>query len=286
MPLRLIADAGAQTTIPLALTSGATSFVGASTANFTQPQNFGNGVGRLTLLDAGNPAWNPAAPLVTPFEYCDYTNNNTGTNTISGLTRGVAGTTAHNFFAGAIVAQGLLVEDILASSTWKFDEQNPTSGTSITIPSSGSFPASYLGIAWRHIDIEYTINGGASGGVLQMQYNADVAAHYEFNQVLLSGGAWTFGGIQTGQTSMRVGVANTTGTIANKGYIEIPDYVEAVWRKLLTYRCIRNDAGAEGLEIGMGVWTLSPAAAITTITLFLSAGAYASGCKFVTRVKP
>src|ERR1700738_3696291 len=116
MPFRLIADAQAQTTIALPLSAVASSFVGATTANFSIPQNFGSGgQGSLTVLDAGNPLWNPAAPLATPYEYIYFATNTVGTNTISGLTRGVAGTTAHAFFAGAIVAQGLLAEDIVAS---------------------------------------------------------------------------------------------------------------------------------------------------------------------------
>src|SRR5215472_2739876 len=145
MPIRLLADAGAQTTVSGAITAGATSVVGQSTANFPQPQNVGAGQASLTILDTGNPAFNASTPLATPFEYAYYTNNNTGTNTLSGLTRGVAGTTAKAFFAGATIAVGLLAEDIVASSPWKFGEATIATNTATW----SNIPASYLGITWR-----------------------------------------------------------------------------------------------------------------------------------------
>lgn len=285
MPLRLIADASAQTTIALALTSGAASFVGQSTANFTVPQNFGGGVGRLTLLDSGNPAWNPAAPFATPFEYCDYTNNNTGTNTISGLTRGVAGTTPHSFFAGATVAQGLLAEDILASAPWKFDDQSPSGVNSVTIPAVGSIPSSYLGVSWRDICIKFHGQASTTGsqGVF-LQFNTDTGAHYYSN--LLEGSNVTVNSENLGATSGSTGsVTGTTSGNAGSGTIWIRGYNQTALKVAWLYQSFRLDGGATGnthTQHGGGNWVPVTPARVTSILLFLQAGANWQPGSYVT----
>src|SRR5258708_11128248 len=87
--LRLLPNAPAQTTVPGTITAGATSIVCASTANLPVPA--ANQQFTFLILDAGNVAWNPSTPLATPFEYVWCTTNTVGSNTLSGLTRGVAG---------------------------------------------------------------------------------------------------------------------------------------------------------------------------------------------------
>jgi hypothetical protein len=291
LPLRLLADAGAQTTIPGVLTSGATSFVGASTANFASPQSFANGQGSLTILDQGNPAWNPATPLATPYEYAYYTNNNTGTNTISGLTRGVAGTTGHGFFAGALVAQGILAEDIYASVPWKFDDQllgGP--GASIVIPSSGSIPASYLGATWRGIRIRWSLltTSGNHGDFVQMRFNGDTAANYDY-QALVGAAAAASATSSGSATSFRVGsTVGGLGTAGHwgQGWIEIFDAFNTVKMKTFIAACYSYDGGsAITEEMDGGNWHTS-ASPITSITLFPSAGNFATNCLVTTELLP
>ena len=286
MPMRLIADANAQTTIPGALTSGATSFVCASTANFTSPQNFGNGAGRYTLLDAGNVAWNPAAPFATPFEYGSYTNNNTGTNTLSGLTRGEGGTTAHSFAAGAIIAQGLLAEDLLASVPWKFDDQSGAAA-SFTIPASGTIPASYLGIAWSGIRITWQARDSSANGadILQMVLNADGTANYDYDTHFVSSSTLQ-NAPSVGASFLRAGALSTSTSPANSfngGWVEFPIYASGN-RRLYTYQCWRND-NVVTVEWGGGAWR-NTAAAITSITMTPGAGSFVAGTFFRTQLIP
>jgi hypothetical protein len=287
MPLRLISDALAQSTIPLALTNVAVTFVAGASANFTQPQNFGGGVARITILDAGNGAFNPAAPLATNFEYIDYTNNNTGTNTISGITRGVAGSTAHAFSAGAVIAQGFLVEDILASTAWKFDHQTPTGIGTITIPASGTIPASYLGTSWQALEIMWhaRTTSGNNSDVMTMTHNGDNTANYDtFIQDL--GGTYAQNSI-LGGTSMRPGViaGGTLGAgLFNSGRITIWNYGATGARRPWVSEVFRNDI-ASGVGIYNGAWR-NTANAITSITLAAAAGNFASGSWFATRLIP
>lgn len=290
MPFRLIADAGAQTTISLALTSSATSFVGVSTANFSAPQNFGNGQGSLTILDAGNPAWNAAAPLATPYEYAYFTNNNTGTNTISGLTRGVAGTTAHAFFAGAIVAQGLLAEDIVASAAWKFDEQLLAgTATSITIPASGSIPSAYLGVNFRHIQIEFCCTATTSAGpvTLSMRYNGDNGNNYVYNGMDATGSSLTSVGLTSNVASLRVGALPGSNTSGNEaaGTITVYNFVATNPRRAFTSVTWRDDSNGVGLESLSGLW-LNTSNPVTSVTLFPGSGSFSANSLFTTRLLP
>src|SRR5579859_8693 len=145
MPYRQLADAPAQsnTSGGAAITSTQTSVTLQSASGF--PPIVGGGQLSVVILDGGNPAWNPAQPLATPFEYQQV-------NAISGntLTFGpgggaaqrvaYAGTTPKSFFSGSgalspIIAVGLLAEDIVSSAPWKFDEQIlGASAASIRVP--------------------------------------------------------------------------------------------------------------------------------------------------------
>lgn len=290
MPLRLVADANAQTTIPLALAAGATSFVGGTTANFTNPSAFGNGVGRLTFLDAGNGAFNPAAPLATPFEYVDYTSNVVGTNTISGLTRGVAGTTAHAFSAGAIVAQGLLVEDILASVPWKFDEMAPSGVALFTIPASGTIPASYLGVPWRHILIEWVARTSVAGNAdVFLQYNGDGAANYSYQQLYGTANTVTFANPTAGVAQGNIGQVpgSPFGTGFGSGSIKINHFASTLIQKIA-----RGDSSyiaatvATSLELRRSMYWNNSAAPITSITFGLSTGTFTAGSLITTYLIP
>ncbi len=111
----LLADAAAQSTAPSGITNSQTTVVLQSTAGFPA-----TGYGQLpvTILDAGNGAYNANNPLATPYEYAYVTANNQGTNTLT-WTRGRAGTSGTPFSAGAIVAAGFLKE-VMDANTGAF----------------------------------------------------------------------------------------------------------------------------------------------------------------------
>lgn len=304
MPFRQPADAGAQnfTSGGAAITAAQTSVTLQSASGF--PAILANGQLSVTILDGGNPIWDPTNPLATPFEYQQV-------NGISGnvLTFGpgggsaqrvaYAGTTPKSFFSGSvgppvkcpIIAVGLLAEDLVASFTTKFDEQTPTSGSSITIPASGTIPSSYLGVPYRHIEIEWTArtNSTNGGDVIGLQLNLDSGANYDWNGFGMAASALTPIGVTTGATNIRVGVAAggaTAAGIAGKGKIEIIDAFETSFRKFVKADCVRNDASAFGNDQTYGDWHPATPVAITSITLLLAAGAFVAGSRITTRLKP
>lgn len=283
MPIRLLANAGAQTTIALPLTSGATSFVGGITSGFPVPQSFGSAAARLTILDAGNAGWNPNTPLDTPFEYASYGNNNIGTNTLSGLTRGEASTTAKNFSAGAIVAVGWLAEDLIASVPWKLEEQVVTAVSAVTIPASGTIPASYLGVNWRHLEIRYRLrtsaapNGTAS---LYMQFNGDGTGNYAWAQLYNIPPSTPAYVELFAQTWIGVGILPQGGATAGmfgEGEIKITDYAGSQIKKARGWTDGSFGLGTPGLSFALrhGFW--NGTGALTTIRLFPSDGTTITG---------
>lgn len=287
MPLRLINNAPAQTTIALALGSGATSFVGGSTALFTVPQSFGAGQGSLTILDRGNPAWNDATPLATPYEYAYYTTNTTGTNTISGMTRGVAGTSAHSFFAGAIVAQGLLAEDIVSSVPWKFDEQSPT-GASVTVPASGSIPASYLGVNWRHIQVVICgrLSAASTVDTVNLRFNGDVGANYTWSS-LAAVAASPVGVLPAGASSIAIGVlpaATAPASLPGVIYLDIPEFANTSFLRIAQSRVGAHGGGTSFEDaLFFGNWNASTA--LTSFTLSV-ASLFVSPSRITTYLLP
>src|SRR5258706_15219485 len=68
MPIRQLADAGAQSTVASAITAAQTSATVASASGFPAILA-GGGELSVVILDPGNPAWNKDPPLSTPYEY-------------------------------------------------------------------------------------------------------------------------------------------------------------------------------------------------------------------------
>jgi hypothetical protein len=292
MPIRQTADAAAQSTVAGAITAVQTTITLVSATGF--PAILGGGQQSVTILDSGNPNWNASTPLATPYEYQQV-------NAISGnvLTLGpgggaaarssFAGTTPKSFFAGATVAATLLAEDIVASAPWKYDEQMPTTA-SVTIPASGSIPASYLGVAWRHIQIRWTARdtSGNNSDSLTMQFNGDAGANYD-QQVLTVNGSTNTAAQNLATTSCRVGFlpgATTGATILSAGRIEIVNYASTTVRRYVEAFCTQNSAGITfGFEVDAASWR-NTSAAITSIVLQPAAGSFGSNSLFTTYLIP
>lgn len=298
MPFRQLADAPAQsnTASGAAITAAQTSVTLQSASGF--PAILANGQLSVTILDGGNPAFNPAAPLNTPFEYQQV-------NGISGnvLTFGpgggsasrvsYAGTTPRAFLSGSIpnapiIAAGMLAEDIVASSTWKFDEQIlGAAAPNVRIPAAGSIPPTYLGITWRHLEIIWTARSDqASVTTLNAQLNGDNANHY-FNQDNLAAGVVVGTSANTTASSARVGTLGTTADPFSSGKFVIPFYTIGPRINFL-YEALRNDVGVTnnfGSEWGVSGW--SGAAPVTSILLFpFATGNFVAGTVFTTYLKP
>jgi hypothetical protein len=224
--------------------------------------------------------------LATPYEYIYFATNTVGTNTISGLTRGVAGTTAHAFFAGAIVAQGLLAEDIVASVPWKFDDQSPTT-TVVTIPATGSIPASYLGINYSCIRIEWAARTGSprTEDLILMQFNGDQGSNYEYQNLSVLSAVAT-PSLSTPTAGIRVGFAagGLVTVVTNTGWIEIPFFGTASVRRTAQAQCWRHDS-VLGLDINGGNWA-NVVSAITSVTIFVNAASFIAPTRIVTWLKP
>ncbi len=241
------------------------------------------------MLDTGNSSYDKDNPLATPYEYVAITANNTGTNTLT-ITRGQASTTAKAFFAGATIACALLAEDLVAGVPWTIDVQTPTSGSVITIPASGSIPASYLGTTWSTIRVEWAVRttSGNNFDSLSGQFNGDSGAHYNY-ELRDTVATNVTAGTTANATSILAGTV-AGGALAavyqNSGWLDIFNYANTTWVKKGFCWCMRNDIGGFGMRESGWEWAPTVQAAITSIALTISAGAYATGCRFTTRLLP
>lgn len=289
MTLRLLADAAAQTTVSGAITAGATSIVGLSTANFPAPA--AGQQSSLIILDSGNPAFSSNSPLTTPYEYAIYTTNTVGTNTLSGITRGQAGTTAKAFFAGATIAVPWLAEDVYASVPWKFDDQT-LSGTAanITIPASGTIPASYLGITWRHIEIVFGLRDTSTGtgtDFALLRFNGVSTATYT-DEFIRSLAAVVAGNQNVGSTFLHLlGCANggLAAGVFGSGFWKILNYTSSTMQKYVVGEAIGQTLTDANLQAVGGFWQTTNAP-ITSIVISPTTGSLATGSYATTYLIP
>ena len=293
MPFRQLADAPAQsnTAAGAAITAAQTSVTLQSASGF--PAILTNGQLSVTLLDGGNPAFNPAAPLATPFEY-QQVNGIAGNVLTFGPGGGTAqrvayaSTTPRAFLAGSIpnapiIAAGMLAEDIVASSPWKFDDQSVSAVAQILIPAAGSIPASYLGITWRHLEIRFRLRtGGAANGVssLFVQFDGDTSANYAWGQIFNNPPSSVGYNEIFAQTWMALGMVPQAGSTANmfgEGSIHINDYTGSQIKKARGWSDGSYGLGTPGIQFALrhGIW--NNAAAITSLRLFPSDGTTLTG---------
>ncbi|HWC37828.1 MAG TPA: hypothetical protein VG476_04825, partial [Acidimicrobiales bacterium] len=167
----------------------------------------------------------------------------------------------------------------------KIDDQSPSGVSSITIPASGTIPSGFrtLRIDW----VVRTTSGNNNDSVL-MQFNGDTGAHYNF-QLRDSVGTTISTAATSSATSVLAGTAagGALGSIyANVGYIELLQVAGSTWAKKGWCWCMRNDISAFGIRESGWEWAPPTQAAISTITLAVAAGNYASGSQVVTRAMP
>lgn len=177
MPQRLFMTATGQSTCASSINNSQTTIVLLSTAGFPAPAAFQQFT--AVILDTGNPAFNAASPLSTPFEYVFVTNNNTGSNTLT-ITRGQEGSSAHAFFAGATVAGTPVPSDLVQSFAQKLGDNTlgglATALGTFTIPTTS--PGPYKGLLFAG-----KFQGNGATVDLGLQFNADVAADYSMTQL-------------------------------------------------------------------------------------------------------
>lgn len=302
MPIRQLADAPAQsnTASGAAITAAATSATLQSASGF--PAILAGGQLSVTILDGGNPAWNPAAPLATPFEY-QQVNGIAGNVLTFGPGGGgaqrlaYAGTTPKSFFGGSvgppplcpIIAVGLLAEDLIASTEWKFDEQSPSGTGTVTIPASGSIPASYLGINWRHLEIEILGRSSvaAINDIVNIRFNGDTGNNYFWSN-LVATTATPAATVPTQATAGIAGVitaASASATVPGMVRIWVPEFASTtfakVWLASMGYQ-----SGGTGMELGQFQGNWNQTTALVSVTLFLTSGQWIAGSRIITRLKP
>ncbi len=273
MPIRQLADAGAQSTVASAITAAQTSVTVASASGFPAILA-GGGQVSVVILDSGNPAWNKDSPLATPYEY-QQVNGISGNVLTFGPGGGAAarssfaGTTPKAFFAGSTIAAVMLAEDFAAAPPWKLFEQYVTSGT-IAAMTASNIPGTY-----RDLEVYWgAVTDQASGAFLNLQLNGDTAGNYSWSAFLALIGGTSLQTNGTNTTSARVG---TAGTINAHGKFTLHNYALAV----ATYRSYTGQSWQDsdstgGVLLTAGEWK-NTANAVTSLSLLPGAGLLKAG---------
>lgn len=156
------------------------------------------------------------------------------------------------------------------------EEQTPSGVGTITFSSLGAF--THLRIVWNGRGTEV-----ATSSTITLRFNADTGANYDLERV--QGSATTASAAEViAGTSINVGTITAASGAANQaasGEIVIYDYRGTTFQKNITSMvvCKRADSTANILQQSFGgAWRNT--AAITSITLLLSAGNYVAGSKF------
>jgi hypothetical protein len=225
--------AAGQSTCTSSINNSQTTVVLGSTALFPVPLSFQQF--SAVILDKGNPAWSDAAPLATPFEYVFCTNNNTGTNTLT-IVRGQEGTTAHNFFAGAIVAGTPLPSDFTQSFSQKIGD-NTLGGLStalgtFTIPSG----------VYKGLWVKGRVQGNGATVDVGLQFNADTAANYSMTQLFATSGTPQSTGPAT-STSALIAQAASGSSCTFAAYIGTPNDTSLTNKTIICHFSTQGEVG-------------------------------------------
>lgn len=283
-------DAAAQSTVALAMTSGQTTAVLASSAAFGNPT--GGQQTPLIILDAGNGSWNPLNPLATPYEYVYETGNVPGTNTIT-FVRAQGNTTAKAFSAGAIVAAVPLAEMFADDGTGAFARvdrlvyqpnlaQVPIKIAEVLSP-AGTWTINPLPTGFRHLVVEWYARGdtAATSVSLSMRFNNISTGTYDTLYMQALGTVETAPGTLTA-TAAALGdipAASATANYFGIGRAQINYYTSAVGNKLVLSNAVMSYADTVASmfnEVIQTKWRTT-ATPITRLDIFAASGALVAG---------
>ena len=272
MPYRQLADAGAQSTCASPITNSQTTVTLVSASGF--PALLAGGQLSVIILDSGNLAFSAVNPLATNYEYQPI-NNITG-NVLTfgpgggGASRAAyAGTTPKAYSAGATIAVISLAEDYQASAPWKFAEQTPSSGSSFSQNVPSGFNA---------IDIIYSFSCSVANTSLLLQLNGDGGSHYYWAHNNAGSDGSRAGNGANAATTAEVGFVGSGGNLDTAGSIRLKDVQQTARHIRWMYEAAYDNSSAPNFNslTGHGLWQATSLAALTSITLSLSGGAFTS----------
>jgi hypothetical protein len=168
-------------------------------------------------------------------------------------------------------------------SVWlKHDEQSPSGVGTITI----NVPASGFRDIW--IKVYGRGDAVATTVIVKVQFNGDsTASHYTWSN-LAATSATPSSSVPAADSSMSMGVlpaASATALLPGQFWLDIPEYLNTTFARTCTSR-LGMQSGGTGFEVALfdGNWV--NATALSSITVFLSAGNFVAGSRVTTYVIP
>ncbi|MBO0884190.1 MAG: hypothetical protein J2P17_28460 [Mycobacterium sp.] len=216
--------------------------------------------------------------ITGPFEIIQVGSNNTGTNTLSSLTRAQEGTSAHAFAAGSVWSQVFTAGGLRALTMVKIDEQNPT-GASATF---SSIPQTYSALRITGFGRSVT---AASFDTLILRFNGDTTTTY-YNARIAAAGSSAAGDATPSNQAWSVlsiwPAATAGGSVPGYLDIALPGYFSSTFQKaIVTPGAGVLTASSYTAQVQTSLWAPASPTAVTSITLlFVSNANFVSGSRF------
>lgn len=190
-----------------------------------------------------------------------------------------------NALSVPVVAGGAIAPTSYGTQPIKYDEQAFT-GTSVTIPASGTLPAGFRDILIR---VYGRTSTAATNEVINLRFNGDSSANSHTWSNLATNSATPSGVVPTQTTFCTVGLlpaANATASLPGVIWIEIPEYLNTTFVRTLLARQ-GEQSGGTGFQIGLFAGNWNQTVALTSIVILTGAGGSgAAGSRVVTYLIP
>jgi hypothetical protein len=162
------------------------------------------------------------------------------------------------------------------------DDQSPVGVSSITIPQRGQLPIGYGAIRIRWQGRTTSANGVDN---LQMRFNGDTGNNYNYQYLFGLGVATTQASSGTVSATVVGNLAGGTSSagLVDSGVVDVLNYTNQSFRKQFVALNFRSDGNSYGMGIFGGEWGVTTDV-IRYVTLFASAGNFATGSRFTTEV--
>ena len=166
---------------------------------------------------------------------------------------------------------GLLLGIIASQITGRLSTNSYESIATVNVSSNTStISFSSIPSTFKHLQLRFVSKTSAASGSVVMQFNGDTGTNYSAHYLLGSGSAASASAF-TSRANMFIGSTNATANVVTASIVDVLEYANTNINK--TIRCLEGFDSNGGGEIILFSGNWRNTSAVTSITIFESAGA-------------